>query len=221
MACDKINKIAPAVLAAILSGCGNNPGEAIHGMWGLDISQLPEDERTVENLMFARQFHVIFEPDRLVLQEPNRHSGGVEKNEAVVHEYRREGDDIVVVVQHVDSGENAELSIRQEGEDRIILVETETGSKPPTPLRRINLNGVSGAYVCAGLGRLSAFELVSIELTPDGKAYLKGESFTGPQEKAGSYEIDGQRLITTVDGQTTVMTIDGHSLTQGDGLCVR
>lgn len=220
----KTNKIAPAVLAAILSGCGNNPGEAIHGMWGLDMSLIPEDERTVENLEYARQFHVIFEPDRLTFQEPDRRrgrAGKVETIEVVAHEYRRDGDDITAVIQHADTGENAELLIRQEGDDRILLIEAETGSEPPTPLRRINLNDVSGTYICAGLGHLRAFELVSIELTPDGKTYLKGETFTGPQEKAGSYEIDGKRLITTVDGQMTVMAIDGRSLSLGNGLCVR
>lgn len=222
MTFNQTNKFIPAaVLAASLSGCGNDPGKAIYGMWGLDISQLPEDERTVESLEVARRFHVIFEPDRLMFQEPSRDNAGVETSEAVVHEYRREGDEVVAVVEHVDTGKEVEMPISLEGEDRIALIEPDAGSNAPIPLRRIDLGSVSGAYVCAGTGHLSLVELTSLELTPDGKAYLKGETFQGSQEKAGTYEIDGKRLITTVDGQTTVMAIDGRSLTLEDGLCVR
>lgn len=217
-----MNKFIPvAVLAASLSGCGDDPGEAIHGMWGMDISQLPEEERTVENLEIAKQFHMIFEPDRLILQEPTHRGGGVETEGTVVHEYRRKGDEIVVVVEHIGTGEEIEMPFLLKGEDRIVLIEPDAGSDASIPLRRIDLNSVPGAYICAGMGGPSLLELVSIELTPDGKAYLKGETFQGPQEKAGTYEVDGARLITTVDGQTTVMTIDGRSLTLGDGLCVQ
>lgn len=76
-------------------------------------------------------------------------------------------------------------------------------------------NDIAGTYTCENLGFVK-----SIELTPKGKIYAKAEVLGETQQTAGTYEIDGNRLIGTVNGETTVMDIDDGILVSGQGKCV-
>lgn len=76
-------------------------------------------------------------------------------------------------------------------------------------------NDITGTYTCESLGFVK-----SIELTPDGRIYTKAEVLGETQQTAGTYEVDGTKLIATVDGSTTVMGIDNGALVSGEGECV-
>lgn len=76
-------------------------------------------------------------------------------------------------------------------------------------------NDIAGTYTCENVGFVK-----SIELTPGGKIYTKAEVLGETQQTAGTYEIDGTRLVGTVDGTTTVMDIENGILVYGKGKCV-
>lgn len=76
-------------------------------------------------------------------------------------------------------------------------------------------NDVAGIYACQDLGFVE-----TIELTRDGRIYTKAKVLGETQQTAGTYEIDGTRLIAVVNGSTTVMDIDNGAFVLGEGKCV-
>ena len=76
--------------------------------------------------------------------------------------------------------------------------------------------GLSGTYVCKDVGPVDR-----IELTSDGKIYAEANVYGVEQRTAGTYEIDGERLVSSVNGSSTVFGIDGGDLTYGNGRCTK
>jgi hypothetical protein len=75
---------------------------------------------------------------------------------------------------------------------------------------------MAGTYSCDNLGFVK-----SVELTGDGKVFAEADIYGTTQKTAGTYEIDGDRLITDVGGQSNVFDIVDGNLVAGDGQCTR
>lgn len=76
--------------------------------------------------------------------------------------------------------------------------------------------GMAGTYLCEDVGYLD-----SVELTRDGKVYAQANVFGNVQKTAGTWKVDGDRLITDVSGQSNVFDIKDGNLVLGKGQCTR
>jgi hypothetical protein len=73
--------------------------------------------------------------------------------------------------------------------------------------------GLAGTYVCEGMDGVA-----TIELTGDGNLLAEPSLHGVP---AGTYKIDGNRLITDVGGRSNVFDIKDGNLVLGDGQCTK
>lgn len=85
-----------------------------------------------------------------------------------------------------------------------------------SPLTLAACGGMAGTYACENVGFVK-----TIELTNDGKVFAEADVYGTTQKTAGTYEVDGDRLITDVGGQSNVFDIKGGKLVLGDGQCTR
>jgi len=69
--------------------------------------------------------------------------------------------------------------------------------------------GVKGVYTCEG-GLLD-----SISLESGGKAYASATMFGMKQQRAGTYTVDGDKVVITINGDSTVFTHSGKTLDGG------
>jgi hypothetical protein len=76
--------------------------------------------------------------------------------------------------------------------------------------------GMAGTYACENVGFVK-----SIELTSDGKVFAEADVYGTTQKTAGTYKVDGDRLITDVSGQSSVFDLVDGKLVLGDGQCTR
>jgi hypothetical protein len=76
--------------------------------------------------------------------------------------------------------------------------------------------GMAGTYACENVGFVK-----SIELTSDGKVFADADVYGTTQKTAGTYKVDGDRLIADVGGQSSVFDIKDGKLVVGDGQCTR
>lgn len=76
--------------------------------------------------------------------------------------------------------------------------------------------GMAGTYTCENVGFVR-----SVKLTSDGKVFAEADIYGTIQKTAGTYEVDGDRLIADVGGQSSVFDIEDGKLVLGDGQCTR
>ncbi len=77
-------------------------------------------------------------------------------------------------------------------------------------------NKMAGTYACEGVGYVT-----KVELTSDGKIFAEADVFGNVQKTAGTYEVEGKRLIGTVNGETSVFDIEDGNLLAHGGKCVQ
>jgi hypothetical protein len=76
--------------------------------------------------------------------------------------------------------------------------------------------GMAGTYSCENVGFVR-----TIELTSHGMVFAEADIYGTTQKTAGTYKLDGDRLITDVGGRSNVFDVVDRKLVLGNGQCTR